>query len=266
MTPSWMTLEQCARYLSKALDDAITESDVMALIADARLTPSWYVRRVLAQQVFPVTRLVGGYLHDNLMPLQAGAEGYERGERRVLYGVVRVPLDENPVVRDWIRAAMLDDEPVLFSGDGIIAQEPDGSRWQMLTELGEGYEPHPLVDTIPVKEMVIQRADADAFICGERPAEGQAPAEPTQQRFDDLRAELESILRKMAASDERITAGTVMPKLRARIGIPGTCIIDQFPDGVLWSRGTGTPEKLTTDMLAKRIDRWKDRNTPKTPR
>lgn len=123
------------------------------------------------------------------------------------------------------------------------------------------------------RSCALDRADAGLYLAAlgiavedARPAEVHELDEPTQQRFDDLRAELESILRKMAASDERITAGTVMPKLRARIGIPGTCIIDQFPDGVLWSRGTGTPEKLTTDMLAKRIDRWKDRNTPKTPR
>ncbi len=96
----------------------------------------------------------------------------------------------------------------------------------------------------------------------ERNAESKPSAtKPKRDSSDSLRAELETILFDMNRACDRITAGTVMPKLKARAGEKYTCVTESVLEGILWARDSGSPEKLTAKMLQKRIDRWKSKNT-----
>lgn len=82
---------------------------------------------------------------------------------------------------------------------------------------------------------------------------GEADKEPRQ---DDLAIELALILDAMG--DERITASSVMPKLKSRAGFSDSCITEPIPEGVMWIRGsTGQSEKLTMNALKDRIKRIK---------
>lgn len=119
----------------------------------------------------------------------------------------------------------------------------------------------------------IERLVADLDHCDKRPPvftdSGENLTAPTvgivsrmetqrDEKTDDLRIELDPLFEEMSAQGDRITAGTVMPKLKARAGKNASCITESFDAGVLWMRGsTGTPEKLTMRMLQKRIDRWR---------
>jgi hypothetical protein len=79
-------------------------------------------------------------------------------------------------------------------------------------------------------------------------------------REDALRTELDGILESMAKNMERITATTVMPKLKSAAGSKASCITEDCAEGVLWCRVSNTqPEKLTMKALSKRIGRWKKR-------
>lgn len=77
-------------------------------------------------------------------------------------------------------------------------------------------------------------------------------------KHDDLAIELHDIAERMQAADERMTAATVMPLLKARVGVNGSCIQDHAANGVIWVRSsTGMQEKLTMKNLNDRIQRWK---------
>lgn len=106
----------------------------------------------------------------------------------------------------------------------------------------------------PVSE---QKRERRAPVLAHSPERG-ARREPSRQDF--LSIELDDILRNMAEEMERITATTVMPKLKGAAGSKASCITEDCAEGVLWCRVSNTqPEKLTMKALSKRIGRWKKR-------
>jgi hypothetical protein len=158
-----MTLDQCAQYISSALGVHVERRNVLCMISDDLLTPSWEMRWIMARRAWPVTELLGGYLNDNVIQL-SGCEGYQFGEHARLNGVCRLSLVDNPAVRDWALAAARDEAPQAFSLDGVIMQDDSGQRWQALSDMGEGFEPLPFTSAIPADHFVIQRQDAEAFV------------------------------------------------------------------------------------------------------
>jgi len=85
-----------------------------------------------------------------------------------------------------------------------------------------------------------------------------AEGEPTKTRKDDMRLAIEEIVREIAKKGERVTAVSVMAKLKAGAG-KGGCVLD-VPingNGVLWERGDGTGETMNMKRLEARLYRMR---------
>lgn len=109
-------------------------------------------------------------------------------------------------------------------------------------------------DSAPMQEEAVS---GEAALVNPRAGREQAEEPPT--KTDAMAEELLGIVSDMKG--ERVTPGTVMPKLRARAGRKDSCVVDVCDEGVIWNRTRGTPEKLTDKALAGRLSRMKQKTT-----
>lgn len=85
-----------------------------------------------------------------------------------------------------------------------------------------------------------------------------AEGEPPKTRKDDMRLAIEEIVREIAKKGERVTAVSVMAKLKAGAG-KGGCVVDVAinGDGVVWERGDGKSETMNMKTLGARLYRMR---------
>ncbi|QBQ54330.1 hypothetical protein [Nitrosococcus wardiae] len=72
------------------------------------------------------------------------------------------------------------------------------------------------------------------------------------KRADPMRLLLEDLISEMESEEEKVTAATVMHRLRKTVDI-GECVVDICPKGVIWEQSSGQPKTLTMDALKKRL-------------
>lgn len=77
-------------------------------------------------------------------------------------------------------------------------------------------------------------------------------------RADSMKEELELIIQNMQNNGLPVNPASVMDELKRRAGSTGSCVVETFGDGVIWTRlSNGQKEKLDTKILRSRLDRMK---------
>jgi hypothetical protein len=75
-------------------------------------------------------------------------------------------------------------------------------------------------------------------------------------REDSLSMQLVDLIGQMRRANEPVNAATVMHRLRKSQGDPGSCVVDQKADGVIYEKTMGSTALLTRAALHKRIKRF----------
>lgn len=122
----------------------------------------------------------------------------------------------------------------------------------------------------PLTEIRFKREDVARLVEGEFGKVGAGETAPADEensskgkatsRQDAMSMEINRILASWGDSKERVTATTVMAKLKNLAGQSGSCVVDISGDGVVWERADGKPETLTLKALEKRLAR---KNNPR---